>query len=93
MPIYEYECEGCGFRTEVKQNISDSPLAKCSECSGRLRKLITPPAVIFKGSGWYVTDHPTKDRKKGMEMEKGASEGKKTEATSKVKNKKEEVKV
>ncbi|MGA1841187.1 MAG: FmdB family zinc ribbon protein [bacterium] len=93
MPIYEYECEDCGFRTEVKQNISDPPLAKCPECSGRLRKLIAPPAIIFKGSGWYVTDHPTKDRKKGIEKEKGASEGKKPEATSKVNNKKEEVKV
>ena len=93
MPIYEYECEDCGFRTEVKQNISDPPLSKCTQCSGRFRKLIAPPAIIFKGSGWYVTDHPTKDRKKGMEKEKGASEIKKPETTSKAKNNKAEVNV
>ena len=92
MPIYEYECEDCGSKTEIKQNITDPPLVKCIKCSGRLRKLITPPAIIFKGSGWYVTDFPTKDRKKGVEKEKETSEGKKTDVTTKA-NKKEEVKV
>lgn len=89
MPIYEYECKDCGFRTEVRQNITDTPLEKCQKCSGRLRKLIAPPAIIFKGEGWYVTDFPTKDRKKGMEKEKGVSKCKKTETTPKVTNKAE----
>ena len=78
MPIYEYECECCGSKTEVKQNISDPPLETCQECSGRLKKLIAPPAIIFKGTGWYVTDYPTKDRKQGIDKEKGGSK-KKTE--------------
>ena len=89
MPIYEYECEKCGLRTEVRQNISDPPLEKCQKCSGRLRKLFAPPAIIFKGSGWYATDFPTKDRKKGMEKEKGVTENKKAKNTPKVKNKAE----
>jgi putative FmdB family regulatory protein len=87
MPIYEYECEDCGHRMEVKQNISDPPLSKCQECSGRIKKLITPPTIIFKGSGWYVTDFPTKDRKEGIEKEKGTTKDKKSEKQSKVENK------
>jgi len=91
MPIYEYECESCGLRTEVRQNISDPPLETCQKCSGRLKKLIAPPAIIFKGAGWYINDYPSKDRKQGMEKEKGVSE-KKTEKSPKAK-KEEKVKV
>ena len=65
------------------QNISDPPLEECKKCSGRLRKQISPPAIIFKGAGWYVTDHPTKDRKEGMEKEKGDKGEKKTPTDSK----------
>lgn len=57
MPIYEYQCEDCGERTEVLQRLSDPPLAACPECEGAVRKLISAPAFQFKGSGWYVTDY------------------------------------
>ena len=60
MPIYEYQCESCGQRSEVMQRLSDAPLEICEECSGKLRKLISAPAFQFKGSGWYVTDYARK---------------------------------
>ena len=57
MPLYEYECTKCGRRTEKIQKFSDRPLTTCPHCKGRLRKLISAPAIQFKGSGWYVTDY------------------------------------
>jgi len=57
MPLYEYACARCGRRTEVIQSFSDPPLTKCPHCGGALTKLLSPPAVQFKGSGFYVTDY------------------------------------
>ena len=57
MPIYEYECRKCKAHTEVFQKVSDKPLVKCRKCGGRLEKLLSAPAIQFKGSGWYVTDY------------------------------------
>jgi putative FmdB family regulatory protein len=64
MPIYEYQCLQCGKRTEQLQRMSDPPLAACPECGGAMKKLISSPAVQFKGSGWYVTDYAGKGGKK-----------------------------
>lgn len=60
MPLYEYKCEQCGSRTEALQKLSDPPLTKCVYCGGKLRKVISPPAIQFKGSGWYITDYSKK---------------------------------
>ena len=60
MPIYEYECKKCGHRFEVIQKISDGPVKKCEKCKGRVERLISSPAIQFKGSGWYVTDYARK---------------------------------
>lgn len=58
MPIYEYECEACNARFEVIQKFSDKPLKKCAKCGGGpIAKLLSPPALHFKGTGWYVTDY------------------------------------
>ncbi len=57
MPLYEYRCTKCGERIEVLQHLSDAPLAECSRCGGALEKVISAPALQFKGSGWYVTDY------------------------------------
>ena len=70
MPIYEYECRKCKAHTEVFQKISDKPLVKCRKCGGRLEKLLSVPAIQFKGSGWYVTDYANK----GKAAEKADSE-------------------
>ncbi len=73
MPIYEYACETCHKTLEIKQNFSDAPLTICPSCGGALEKLISPPALVFKGAGWYCNEFPTKDRKKGLEREKPAT--------------------
>ncbi len=67
MPVYEYKCNSCGDEIEVLQKMSDEPLRKCESCGGELKKLITNTSFVLKGSGWYVTDYPSTDRKKAME--------------------------
>ena len=57
MPLYEYECEACGHRFEVIQKFSDSPIETCPKCGGPVQKLLSSPAIQFKGSGWYITDY------------------------------------
>lgn len=60
MPTYVYECEDCGVRFERLQSYSDAPLRDCPECNGRVHRVIQPVGVIFKGSGFYVTDNKGK---------------------------------
>jgi putative FmdB family regulatory protein len=57
MPIYEYECQSCGGRFELLQHFSDDPVETCPECGGAVRRVIQPVGIIFKGSGFYVTDN------------------------------------
>lgn len=64
MPIYEYQCEACGDRTEVLQKISDAPKLECLACGeSALKKKISAVAFRLKGSGWYETDFKTGDKK------------------------------
>jgi len=57
MPLYEYECESCGARFERIQKFSDPPVTVCPTCGGAVRKLLSSPAIQFKGSGFYITDY------------------------------------
>jgi putative FmdB family regulatory protein len=57
MPVYEYQCSGCGHIEEVFQKISESPLEICPRCNGSLKKIISQSTFHLKGSGWYVTDY------------------------------------
>ena len=63
MPIYEYQCQKCNAHTEAFQKVTDKPLRKCPKCGGKVEKLISAPAIQFKGSGWYVTDYANKATK------------------------------
>ena len=65
MPIYEYQCLECGNRSEALQKMADPPLTTCEACGGQLKRLISSPAVQFKGSGWYVTDYARRGGGKG----------------------------
>jgi putative FmdB family regulatory protein len=58
MPIYEYECKNCNTRFEKLQPITSEPLTECLNCGGGpIRRVLHPVGVIFKGSGWYITDN------------------------------------
>lgn len=83
MPIYEYLCEGCGQRFEVKQKMSDPPVLCCVHCGKAVTKVISSPAIMFKGSGWYVTDYSDKLKPPAQsDAAKPASEGNKESATA-----------
>ena len=57
MPLYEYQCQACGHRYEKIQKFSDPIEDVCPSCGGKVEKLVSSPAIQFKGSGWYITDY------------------------------------
>ena len=57
MPVYVYRCDACGATFERKQCVTEGPLKDCPECDGHVRRVIQPIGIVFKGSGFYVTDH------------------------------------
>ncbi len=63
MPTYEYECTKCDHTFELVQSFSDKPRSRCPVCRGRVRKVIHPAGIIFKGDGWYATDSRSSDEK------------------------------
>ena len=79
MPIYEYECEKCGATFEAMQAISARPLKSCNglgcddKDNGKVHRIVSQSGFILKGSGWYASDYPSEDRKKGWEQESGQS--------------------
>lgn len=60
MPLYEYECQQCNHRFEKIQSFSAAAETVCPQCGGKLEKLISAPAIQFKGAGWYVSDYSAK---------------------------------
>src|SRR5215467_2184932 len=99
MPLYEYECNACGCRFEVIQKFSDDPIDVCRECGkGPVRKLLSSPAIQFKGTGWYITDYAQKGKsdssstnpaKKSSEPAKSDGGGTSSESTPKSETKAE----
>jgi putative FmdB family regulatory protein len=83
MPLYEYQCDACAHRFEVIQKFSDSPLETCEKCGGQVRKLLSSPAIQFKGSGWYITDYARagKSESKAESKSDGKSDAKSESAT------------
>jgi len=57
MPIYEYECTKCGKHHEIIQKITAKPLTECTECGGKMKKMISNTSFVLKGTGWYATDY------------------------------------
>ncbi len=72
MPIYEYQCDSCGFQRELILKPGETARPVCPSCRKRMRRVISQTAFILKGAGWYVTDYPSDARKKGIEGEKAA---------------------
>lgn len=81
MPLYEYQCDACGHRFERIRKFSDPPLTVCPECDGAIRKLVSSPAIQFKGTGWYVTDYANKGRSGTEASEAGKASGDKSAKT------------
>lgn len=94
MPIYEYQCNDCKERHEIIQRISEAPLTHCPKCGGEMKKLMSSPAIQFKGSGFYKTDYPSSSSSssaKSARNESGGSESKgeaKSETKSETKTEK-----
>ena len=78
MPLYEYECEACAHRFERIQRYADPPIETCPTCGSKVRKLISSPAIQFKGSGFYITDYP----KSGSDLNRSGSKEKSGEGKS-----------
>jgi putative FmdB family regulatory protein len=73
MPLYEYQCESCSTRFERIQKFSDPPVDTCPSCGGPVRKLLSSPAIQFKGSGWYITDYARQGKKGSDSSAKAAA--------------------
>jgi putative FmdB family regulatory protein len=80
MPLYEYQCDACGERFEVIQKFSDPNVEQCRKCGkGPVQRLMSSPAIQFKGSGWYITDYA----KKGSGDSSAAGKSEKSEKSEK----------
>jgi putative FmdB family regulatory protein len=83
MPLYEYECDACGGRFEVIQKFSETT-EECRKCGkGPVRRLMSSPAIQFKGSGWYVTDYAQKGKSGSESTGDSGSSEKKAESPAK----------
>ena len=91
MPIYEYECQECGYRHEALQKISDKPLTTCPSCNAEaLQKLVSAAGFRLSGSGWYETDFKSGDKKNLAK--KDGEKSKDTKKDSKKETKKDNTK-
>ena len=89
MPIYTYRCESCGVQFERNQKFSDAPLTRCPECGKKsLRKVYMPVGIVFKGSGFYSTDHrsPSGNSRTGSAHNEEKTSGESKPASSNEKN-------
>jgi len=77
MPTYEYTCRDCGHTFDIVQSMWDESLTMCPECGGSLRKVFAPPAISFKGSGFYATDHGKNSKSASESRNESKGEGEK----------------
>ena len=90
MPLYEYQCTACGERSEILQRFSDSPNTHCPKCGGTVKKLISSPAIQFKGSGFYKTDYATTSTAKSSEKSEKSESKSETKSDAKTEKKSSE---
>lgn len=88
MPIYSYRCDHCGLQFDKRQKFSDEPLKVCPECGEeKLRKLYLPVGIVFKGSGFYATDHRSPSGQKVTSKSEKSEDSGKAEKTGESENK------
>lgn len=86
MPLYEYKCQQCSRHTEKRQKFSDAEITVCPHCGGHLQRVITAPAIAFKGGGWYADGYGNakpKSSGEGSASSEGKTEGSGSESTPK----------
>jgi len=84
MPVYAYQCENCGVQFEKQQSFSDQPLLRCPECGKKtLRKVYQPVGIVFKGSGFYATDHHSPSGQSSKRADEKLEKESKTSSESK----------
>jgi putative FmdB family regulatory protein len=81
MPLYDYKCAECGRTVEIRHGFNETPAEACAACGGRLVRVFNPAPIVFKGSGFYVTD----SRKKASSSSKPAESKPETPAASEAK--------
>jgi putative FmdB family regulatory protein len=99
LPLYEYKCLKCGRITEKIESVNGPHVKKCPHCGGKVESLLSPPAIQFKGTGWYVTDYAgksrgaegTKEEKPAAEAKEGAAKDTKEASKDSAKEKKTEI--
>ena len=82
MPLFEYQCQKCGVKFEKIQKFSAPTSAKCETCGGKIERLLSSPAIQFKGTGWYITDYPRKSGAAAGTNSSGAKSEGKSESTA-----------
>jgi len=82
MPLYEYECTACHERTEKIQKFSDPEITICPHCSGHLERVLSAPAVSFKGGGWYADGYGNAKPKSSGESKSSSSDSGKSSSSS-----------
>jgi len=82
MPLYDYKCSKCNYIFEVQQRITEDPLKHCPKCKGHIKRLISAAGIIFKGSGFHVTDYAKKGTRDGGRGTKTAEPKKDKKKTS-----------
>ncbi len=94
MPTYDYKCTQCGHEFELFQSMSEDHIKNCPECEGKVRRLVSGGSgLIFKGSGFYLTDYVKRKEKEKPSSEKNGKEKKKTKTDSPKEKKTESKKV
>ncbi len=81
MPTYHYRCSACGHEFDQFQKFAEEPLTNCPECEGAIRRVVQPVGIVFKGSGWYITD--SRDSKTGASKSESTESAKPKESDSK----------
>jgi len=89
MPLYEYQCDACAHRFEVIQKYSDAPIDVCPKCGGAVSKLLSSPAIQFKGSGFYLTDYGRSGKTDSGNVSSGKNESGSSASESKSESKAE----
>ena len=82
MPLYEYQCTACGHQLEIIEKVTEDSTRECPECAAVMERLLSAPAIQFKGSGWYITDYARKDGSSTKESNSKGDSKKSKESSS-----------